>query len=548
MIFVQRSPARRLGEIIRVLNKYGFDILLRRLRIHHIPLRKPSPEISGLTPAQRIKRILEELGPTFIKFGQILSTRSDLLPKEYIDELKKLQDRAPTFPFSQVREIVEKELQSKLEDIFEWFEEEPIASASLAQVHIAMLRTGEKVAVKVQRPGIEAVIEEDLALLSYLAGLAERRIPEVRNYNPSAIVKQLGISIRRELDFLREARNTERFAKNFKDYEYIKIPKVFWEYTTSRVLTLEYLEGIKIDEIERLKREGYDLRLIARRGAEAFMVQIFVFGFFQADPHPGNILVLPDNRLGFIDFGQVGRLRRSLKEKLVELAIAIVKKDAEAVAERLLDIGAISPETPVGAFMEDIEDLISEYYDVKLSQVNMAELIKELFDISLRYRIRLPPDFALLTKSIVTAEALARQLDPEFNITLVAEPFVKRLIRQRVSLRGSSRVIAKKGYTIGRAIVNVPLKLEALLDKMQNYGLSLRHVGFDNLVEELDALTNRIAFALITSAIIIGSSLVMSSGRGPSLFGVNFFGFLGFLFASLLGTLLLIRIVRSGRF
>ncbi|GCC10785.1 putative protein kinase UbiB [archaeon] len=540
---------KRLREIVRVLNKYGFDIVLKRLRLYyHLPFRKKvNKGVETLTTPQRARKILEELGPIFIKFGQILSTRSDLIPKEYIYELRKLQDKIPSFPFEEVKVIVERELNSPMESIFESFDREPLASASLAQVHRATLKDGRNVVVKVQRAGIEPIIESDLTLLSHLASLAEKRIPELRNYNPAGIVRQLKISIRKELDFVREGRNTERFTKNFRDVDYIVIPQVFWEHTTKKILILEYLEGIKIDELEKLTAMGYNRKLLAERGAEAIMMQIFVFGFFQGDPHPGNILVLRDNKLGLIDFGQVGRLRKSLKEKLVDFAIAIIKKDTEGIYEVLLRIGAMEHDVPSDELRDEIEDIVSDYYDVKLSHVNIASLVQELFDISLTYRVRMPPDFAILIKSLVTSEAIARQLYSEFNITEVAEPFVKNLIKERLSVGESSKRVARKSKKIGNAIFNIPLKTEAFLDKINTTGLNLKHVGFEELIEELDTLSNRISFALIISAIIIGSSIVMTTGEGLKSFDLPMVGLISFLFASLLGSILLFRIIKSRR-
>jgi len=537
----------RLKEIIKVLHRYGFGVVLRRLHLYYrLPFRRVSPEAERLTPPQRVRRILEELGPTFIKFGQVLSTRSDLLPKEYIDELKKLQDKAPSFPFEEVRGIVEEELGISVEDVFESIEPRPLASASLAQVHRARLRGGEEVVLKVQRPGIEKVIESDLSLLLYLARQAEKRISELSYYQPSSVVRQLAITIRKELDFLREGRNTERFANNFSEVDYVIIPQVYWDYSTERLLTLEYLEGIKIDHVEELEREGYDLKLIAERGAEAFMWQVFVHGLFQADPHPGNVLVMEENRLGLIDFGQVGRVRSSLKENLIDLAIAIVKKDPEKVADVLLEVGAVTPETPIMLFRNEVEDLISEYYGLRLSQVSVASMVHELFDISLRYHIRMPPDFAFLIKSIMTSESIGRQLYEDFNLSKTMEPFVKELIKERTSPRNLVSRAIDKGEEVGEAIVNMPLRFQEMADVVTR-GVVLRHSGLEDIIEELDAMANRLSFAMVTAAIIIGSSLVMTIARGPMFLDLPVFGLLGFIFASVLGTILLVKIIKSGK-
>ncbi|NOZ59940.1 MAG: AarF/ABC1/UbiB kinase family protein, partial [Euryarchaeota archaeon] len=500
----------RLREIAGVVSKYGFDIVLKRAGLYsYIPFKRRlfSREIEGLTTPEKVRLILEELGATYIKLGQVLSTRPDLIPKEYIDELSKLQDEALPLSFDEVREVVEQELGRSLEEVFAHFEPTPIASASLAQVHRAKLRSGESVVVKVQRPNIARTIEADIALLHQLASLVEARVREARRYNLVGIVNEFAKTIRRELDFMREGRNAERFARNFSSVEYIRIPKIYWEYTTRRVLCMEYIEGVKISRVEELRARGFDLTLIAERLAKAFMKQYFVDGFFQADPHPGNLLVLEGERIAMVDFGMVARIERELKDKLADLAVAIVEKDIESVVEHLLRIGIVTPESDLAEFRSDIEDLILEYYDTRLSQVNVAALLNEMLEIALKHRVMMPPNFAFLIKSMVTIESVARALDPEFNFTLVAKPFVKEMIRQRLAPRRLAKDFLRELSTLVKSLGRIPAATEAVLRRAEEGRLTLQHRGFSELIYELELMSNRISFALITSAIVVGSAL-----------------------------------------
>ncbi len=540
----------RLREIVSVVSKYGFDIVLKRAGLYsYIPFKRRlfPEEIEGLTTPEKVRLILEELGATYIKLGQVLSTRPDLIPKEYIDELSKLQDEALPLSFDEVREVVEQELGKSLEEIFAHFESTPIASASLAQVHRAKLRSGESVVVKVQRPNIVRTIEADIALLHQLASLVEARVREARRYNLVGIVNEFAKTIRRELDFMREGRNAERFARNFSSVEYIRIPRIYWEYTTRRVLCMEYIEGVKISRVEELRARGFDLTLIAERLAKAFMKQYFVDGFFQADPHPGNLLVLEGERIAMVDFGMVARIDSELKDKLADLAIAIVDRDVERVVEQLLRIGIVTPESDLAEFRSDIEDLILEYYDTRLSQVNVAALLNEMLEIALKHRVMMPPNFAFLIKSMVTIESVARALDPEFNFTLVAKPFVKEMIRQRLAPRRLAKDFLRELSTLVKSLGRIPAATEAVLRRAEEGRLTLQHRGFSELIYELELMSNRISFALITSAIVVGSALIMQTDKGPSFLGYPLFGILGFLFASVLGTVLLLSILRSGR-
>jgi ubiquinone biosynthesis protein len=541
---------RRLRRIADVLIKHGFGYLVRRLGLSpHIPFRRrllePKPAEEPLPV--RARQILEELGPTYVKFGQILSTRPDLIPKEYIVEFSKLLDEVPPFSFREVKEQIESELGKPLEELFASFEEKPFASASIAQVHVARLHSGEKVVVKVQRPGIEDIIEADIAILSSLASLLERHLPETRPYDPSGIVREFAKTIRRELDFTREGRNADKFRRNFEDIDYIYIPKVYWDLTGKRVLTLEYIEGVKIGDVKALESRGYDKKKIAENLAKSFLKQVYVDGFFQGDPHPANILVKEGGVIAFIDFGMIGRLDKELMNKLAELFIAIVKFDLERISQKYLEIGIITPETNISEFKLDVGELIEQYYGVPLKEIDMPRLLNDILDVAMEHRVRIPSNFSLLIKGMVTIEAVARQLDPDFNLSEVAEPFVRELVKRRAHPKVIASEFLKEVSNLGEAFLSIPRRLNQALEKFERGQITVEYRGFERLISQLDTTGNRISLALIISAITISSALVIQVERGPQIFGLPFLSVFGFLLAGFLGSILVLVILRSGR-
>jgi|Deesub1362A_J573_1020465.scaffolds.fasta_scaffold00051_101 ubiquinone biosynthesis protein len=542
---------QRLHQIVDVLIKHGLGYLAKRIELHSlIPFRKrifgpKQVEVEPLPVTAR--KILEELGPTFIKFGQILSSRPDLIPREYVVEFSKLLDRVPPFSYEEVEKQIENELGAPISELFDFFDKKPFASASIGQVHVACLKTGEKVVVKIQRPGIEDIIESDINVLYTLAKLVERHLPETRPYDPTGIVREFAKTIRKELDYTREARNAEKFQRNFKEIEYIRIPKVYREYTSRRVLTLEYLEGIKLGDIEELERRGYDRKRIAENLAKSFLKQVYVDGFFQGDPHPANILVLEDESLGFIDFGMIGRLDKDLMNKLADIFIAVVRKDIDKVVKGYLEIGIIDVSTDIQDFKLDAQELIEHYYGVPIKEIDTTALMKEIMDMAMEYRIRIPSNFSLFIKSLATVESVARQLDPEFNLSVVAEPFVKEMVKSRIHPKVIASEFLKSVSELGESAITIPKKVERVLEKVEKDQLVLEHRGFDRFISELNATGNRISLALIVSAIIVSSALIMQTGKGPLFLGLPFFSLLGFTIAGILGAILVITIVRSGR-
>ena len=546
----------RLRQIVNILIKYGFDYFVKQLGLTNLVSKsgkilklKPS-EIAQLPLPVRVRLALEELGPTFVKLGQILSTRPDLIPPDYIKELQKLQDKVPPFTYDQVEQIIKRELGADILKIFKSFEQKPFAAASLGQVHQAILEDGDKAVVKVQRPDIEKVIETDLDILFHLARLTEKHIPASRLYDPVGIVEEFTKAIRSELDYGTEGRNAERFKKNFEGNEIIYTPKIYWEFSSKRILTMELIQGIKINAIEELDETGYNRKKIAENVAKAFMKQILIDGFFHADPHPGNMLVMKDGIIGFMDFGMMGRLDEEMREKGIDLFIAVLERNPNKIINEMLNLGITSQEEiDTRSLKIDIKEMLEQYYDKPLKEIKLGELISQLVEISIKYHIKMPAEFALLGKSLITVEGIGSELDPDFNLAEIAKPYAKDIILERKSPQRLMVKLLNDLSELYNLIILIPRQLSKTLKKMEKgvFKLEFQHRGLENLINALDKAANRIAYSLILAAIIVGSSLIMQTNKGPIFMGFPVIGVLGFLIAGVLGLGLVIIILRSGK-
>ena len=547
----------RLRQIINILIEYGFDYFVKQLGLIKLPTK--SEKILKLKPSKidqtplpmRVRLTLEELGPTFVKLGQILSTRPDIIPLKYIKELEKLQDKVPPFAYAQVEQIVHKELGANVSELFQSFEEKPFASASLGQVHKAILKEDKvKVVVKVQRPDMEKIIETDLDILFHLTRLAERHIPESRLYDPVGVAEEFAKTIRMELDYGTEGRNAERFRKNFKEDKTVFIPNIYWELSSKYILTMEYIEGIKINHLKELDKAGYDRKQIAENGAKAFMKQMLIDGFFHADPHPGNILVMENEIIGFMDFGMMGKIDEESREKYIDLLIAVLEYDLNKILVGMLELGFTSQETiDTRSLKMDIADILDQYYDKALKEIKLGEFITQLVQISIKYHIKMPAELALLGKSLLTIEGIGLALDPDFNLTEIAKPYVKDIILER---KNPQRLLLKLSNDLSEfyhLMVLIPRQLSKTLQKMEEgiFKLELQHRGLENLINALDKATNRLSYSLILVAIIIGSSLIMQTDKGPQFMGFPVIGVMGYIISGLLGLGLVIMILRSGK-
>jgi ubiquinone biosynthesis protein len=547
---------KRYREIVRVLFRYGFGELLDRmsitryLRIGRRRLVRPVEVAKKHTFYERIRMALEELGPTFVKMGQVMSTRPFLIPIDLVIELTRLQDRVPPMDFETAKGIVEVELGADLSEIFSEFDPEPLASASLSQVHRAVLVDGTEVAVKVQRPEIKKVIEADMEILKDLANLMERYIPESRQYDPSGLISELAKTTRLEIDFINEARNIDIFRSNFRGDSSIFIPQVFWKQTTSRVLTMEFIRGVKISEQEELSKLELDSKVVCRNLGRIVFKQVFEDGFFHADPHPGNLFVLEGNVVAPVDYGMVGKLSQTAMEDISGTLVAAIDQDPRAVIRVLQNAGAVGDEVDLKLLEQDLTDYLYRYHKVPLRQINMREVTEDFFEVMHRYDIKVQSQFMLLVKALVTFEEVARLLDPEYDAVTEAAPFVRKLAvrkyRPGILLRDIRSVLAE----LRDFATLFPYELRRIFLKLKQGELSfdLQHRGLDRLINEMDRASNRLSMAMIVAAIIVGSSLIIRSDIGYMIFGFPLIGIIGYLFAGFLGVWLVIGILRSRRF
>jgi ubiquinone biosynthesis protein len=546
---------RRYRDIVRVLFKYGFDNLLEYLNLQHLVrkgrriLRRDTSAIAEMTPAERMRLALEELGPTFIKLGQILSTRPDVVPPEFVAEFSRLQDRVAAVDFGAIRAQVELELQAPIEANFSRFDEEPIAAASVAQVHRARLQSGEEVVVKVRRPGVTEVVATDIDALWGLAHLAQRHLPGSELYNPVGLVKEFSRTIRRELDFSREGHTIGKFRSNFAGDRTLHFPDVHWQCTTRGLLTMEYIDGIKVSDLPALAQEGLDRRVIARRGADAFLKQVLVHGFFHGDPHPGNVFILPGNVICLLDYGMVGRVDPALRTYLSDVIMCIVSRDMEELVALMLHSGDIVGEVNERVLRRDLSDFVDSYYELPLKEIEVGRMMMEFIEIVTTHHIRLQPDVMLLAKALVSIEGMGRMLDPDFDMVGAVQPFIKSLLRERMSPKGVFGTTSSVVMSYINLTRTLPRDLRDILNRLKrnNFRIDLEHRGLDRLISEMDRSINRLSSSLIIAALIVGSSIVMQADKGPKLMGVSFFAFLGYAIAGFIGLWWVVAIIRSGR-
>jgi len=519
---------QRYRQIAGILADQGFDVLLEQvgltrfvsLRHRRASHRRPEP---GTPFPQRIRVALEQLGPTFVKIGQLLSTRPDLIPPDWVAELSKLQDTVEPFPFEEVRAQVREGLGGEIEELFATFEPEPLAAASIGQVHAATLHDGARVVVKVQRPGIARQIDVDLDILRTQAQFAERHTSWARQYHLTANADEISRILRRELDYVAEGRNADKFAERYADRTEAVIPHVHWEYTSRTVLTMERLEGIKLDRVDELLAAGYDPHDIAQLGVRIYLEQVFVDGFFHADPHPGNLFVLPGGRIGFSDFGRVGSISDRVRKQFGDLLTALMQRDEADVVDVLLDIGVAEPGVDERALERGVARMLSQYYDVTLEEVHLAEVVQRLMQLVWRHHLQVPAEFTLLLTTTATLEGVAQQLDPSFNFVEAVRPFTIELVRRRY--RPAALLLAAWSTIrrFERLAVDFPSELDRVLKRVGEgtFTVDIKPDGLQPLMDQARELVHRITFAMIIGAFVVGFSLILRQAKLNSWFLVG---------------------------
>jgi len=532
----------RLREIGRVLLRHGFGHVAQRLRLPGVRWwrrRQPPPEAISFSLPERLRMIFEELGPTFIKFGQILSIRRDVLPEEYVSEFEKLQDAVPPFSYAEVARLIAEEFGRDVKDVFEEFASEPLASASIAQAHLARTKTGQEVIVKVQRPQIRQMILQDLAIMEHLAHLLARRIPESRRYDPVGLVEEFRKTILLELDFRREGRNADRLRQHLRDMPGIVIPQVFWEYSAPRVLTIEYMVGQGLREA--LSRSAEDRHRIAANLYEAFLKQIFEDGFFHADPHPGNLLFLHDGRVGLLDFGIVGRVSRDRLAGLVTILLAIMEQDVEALLDECIALGLMPADLDRQTIQYEIDELLAEHLDLPLRDISLGQILETLFEMGRKHRLKVLSNLVLLGKTMMTLEAVIRALDPAFALVEEARWEVERLIRIRLS----AEALLKTGWRTTRQVFHLarrlPQRLERILQSVEEGRVRVELMpGTEaHVLQQWEQMWHRAIRGAMVCALIIGGSLLIQAHIGPMVKGLSVAGLLGYGLALTLGLPLL---------
>ncbi|MGN8771433.1 ABC1 kinase family protein [Paenibacillus barengoltzii] len=547
----------RYREIAMALGRHGFGYLAEEIglaRLIRLPSRRRhTGERNSRTLAERIRLVLEELGPTFVKVGQLASTRSDLLPEAIIQELIKLQDQVAPFPAAEARAILEAELDQPLAGLFQSFDETPLAAASIGQVHRARLITGEPVAIKVQRPGIAPVIETDLDILQHLTTLANKRWSWVSRYQIPQMVEEFARSIRAELDYGFEGRNMERIRRQFTADEGIYIPEVHWPLTTSRVLTMEFIEGEHLNRLLAIDALGYNRKELAERLVNALLKQIFEGGFFHADPHPGNLLVTNKGELAFIDFGMIGRLSQEMKNHLSSLVIALMRRSTEGMVRAILRMGLIGDDADTTGLRMDLDRLRERYYDIPFAEIQIGQALQDLFATAQKHQVVLPADLLLLGKALLTVEGVALALDPDLRILDLAEPFGRKLMREKYAARRIGKKLIDEAAELTDSIVDLPQQVRKLSSALARGKLKMdmNVPEMEQLLRKLDQISNRLSFSIVLlafSIIMVGLIIGSSLARMPTLLWNIPAIEIGFVVATLMFLWLLYSIFRSGRF
>ncbi|WP_182201682.1 ABC1 kinase family protein [Paraliobacillus salinarum] len=550
---------QRYREIAVAFSRNGFGYIVKELgldQLFSLPKRvmiNKEQEKSQKTLGERLRLISEELGPTFIKMGQMASMRPDVIPKDVIRELELLQDQLSPFPYSEVEAMVEKELGASVEELFQSFNPEPIGVASIGQVHEAVLHSGEKVAVKIQRPNIKKQILTDLEILHELADQATHRVNRLKKFQLKNIVEEFEKAILNELDFVNEGRNADIMAKQFKENKHLIVPKIYWDYTSKKVLTMELIEGVKLNDIQELDERGYDKEVLAERFSRAILYQIFKEGFFHADPHMGNLLALPGEKLALLDFGMVGRLSSDMQTHFASLMIAMVRQKPESIIKAIRKMGVVPEDVNEHELRGDIEQFMIKYYDVPLSEVSLGESVTDLFSIAHEHDIHIPTDLTLVGKALLTIEGVIEPLHPNLSVMEVAEPLGRELIHDRYHPKNIAENIFDQLDDYGDILHDMPELVQELssIMKKRKLPIEISIPAADSFFTKLDRVSNRISFSIVLlsfSLIMVGLIIGSALGRQTSVLWNIPAIEIGFVIAVLMFAWMMYSIFKSGRF
>ncbi len=549
---------KRVQEVASVFIKYGFYNqlhqlgLLRHMKVH--PLRKSSGDKSQeLTRGERLRLALEELGPAFVKLGQLLSTRRELIPRDIIEELESLQNKVAPISYESIREQVETELQGSLEELFLEFKKVPLAAASIAQVHRATLKNGKKVVVKVQRPGIQGKLVTDIAIIEEVASFLDHKTKYGKLYDFTGVVKDFKKNLLKELDFRIEGRNILTFQKNFKNNKNILFPSIYKEYSSEKVLTMDFVQGISVKNVELLRKKHLDPSLIARRLCHCILEQILRDGFFHGDPHPGNVRVLPGNRIAFLDMGIVGKIGEEKREQFFKMIAGITLKNSKLIVESIQEMGAVEEAIDFKQLESEINDLRDEYLEIPLKEIKIGEFLSQIFQLAFQYKISIPNEVAMVAKTLIIIEGIITELDPKLNILEIAQPITKQLMRELYSFQRIGKRIGENLLVTSKLIHRIPGSLLNILERLEHHNLNMI-LSFKNekqFIGTLNKIANQLSFsiALLALGIVINGFIIGLSvnGDGFGLLGSSFVT-IGLMISLIMGLWLIISIIKSGRF
>ncbi len=542
----------RSRQIAHVMAKHGLGYYVDQMGISNLLPRLRRKDLSTQMPKKSLavtyRIIFEELGPTFIKLGQILSTRPDIISKEYVEEFSKLQDSVAPISFDKIKEVIEKELNAPIDTVFTFLDEVPIASASIGQVHRGILLDGNEVAIKVQKPNIERIINTDTEIMRNLAKRSKNLFGQRSPYDPEEIVEEFAKAIKKELDYNIETANAERFGREFYNDPTVKIPKIFKRFGTKRLLVMEYIDGIKISDVLHLEYTEKEKAHLAEIGANAVLKMIFEFGFFHADPHPANIFVVDKNTIAFLDFGIIGRINKNAKRNLTSLLIAIINKDAEKIGDILVHMMSAT-DVNKDELVYELEDLIDVYYNRSLEEINMGEFLQDLTLSVKRHGMKMPKNYALLGKTLIMIEGVGRQLNPNFNSVQYTKPYVKKIIMERMGPKN----IVKRWYemlsqTSGMA-VDIPKKIDNIMTRLSKgeFRVGVESKSMEYLTHSFERSVNRLSFSIVIAGMILSSSVLFMTNIGPKIYNLPLFGWIGFIISFTLGIWLISGIVKTGK-